>query len=127
VTLGVGVHGQPVERALGGQDGASGDRIPLVLSILPAALLFGWARFVSGSVWPAAIAHAAWNSVIQGAFDPSTKGHGSAHTTNAWVGESGILVAAASVLVVAWLLRRPFPVLGAPGASSEGTLSLRRA
>ena len=101
--------------------------VVFVLSILPAALLFGWARFVSGSVWPAAIAHAAWNSVIQGAFDPSTKGHGSAHTTNAWVGESGILVAAASVVVVAWLLRKPFPVLGAPRAESEGTLSLRDA
>lgn len=101
--------------------------VVFVLSILPAAFLFGWARFVSGSVWPAAIAHAAWNSIIQGVFDPCTKGHGSAHTTNAWVGESGVLVAVASVVVVAALLRRPFPVLRAPGRDSERTLSLRDA
>ena len=88
--------------------------VVFVASVIPAAYLFGWARLVTGSVWPAAIAHAAWNSVIQGAFDVSTVGASSSTTTNVWVGESGLLVAGLSV-VGAWLvLRKPYVVLARP-------------
>ena len=55
--------------------------------IIPVGLLlFRW-RMTSGSVWPAVIAHASWNVLIQGVFDPFTTG------TRAllWTGESGLL------------------------------------
>lgn len=85
-----------------------------VVSIVPAAYLFGWARLVTGSVWPAAIAHAAWNSIIQGAFDRATA------ETNIWTGESGVLVATISV-VAAWaIIRKPFEVRSRPRDPSEG-------
>ena len=53
------------------------------------SFVFARLRLVTGSVWPAIILHAAWNSVIQVAFDPATTGAGA----SLWVGESGILVA----------------------------------
>ncbi len=79
-----------------------------VLAIIPEAAVFARVRLASGSVWPAVIAHAAWNSIIQGAFDPSTMGGGASQTTNVWVGEGGILVAATSWIVAALLLRGPW-------------------
>ena len=45
----------------------------------------------TGSIWPAIVLHAAWNSVIQGPFDGATTGSG----TTLWVGGSGILTARA--------------------------------
>ena len=58
-----------------------------VAAITPVGLLFARWRMASGSVWPAVIAHASWNVVIQGVFDRSTTGAESA----LWIGESGIL------------------------------------
>ncbi len=52
-------------------------------------------RVGTGSVWPAVALHAAWNSIIQGAFDASTPERG------IWVGEAGLLTGAACALV-AW-------------------------
>ena len=53
------------------------------------SFVFARLRLATGSVWPAIILHAAWNSVIQVVFDPASTGAGAA----LWVGESGILVA----------------------------------
>lgn len=79
-----------------------------VLSVVGIGFVISWTRLSTGSVWPAVVLHGAWNAVIQGAFDTSTKG------SSIWVGESGILVAAA-VLAVAWLLaRRPYGARRAP-------------
>lgn len=61
-----------------------------ILTILPVALLYFRWRMASGSLWPTVIAHGAWNIVIQGVFDASSRGDGA--TT--WVGESGVLTAA---------------------------------
>jgi membrane protease YdiL (CAAX protease family) len=96
-----------------------------LVSIMPAAYLIGWSRLATGSVWPAAVAHAVWNAVIQGAFDASTTGSSSAHATNIWIGESGLLVAGMSVIVTAIVLRIRFPVLPRPGAEPIAELSLR--
>jgi membrane protease YdiL (CAAX protease family) len=84
--------------------------VPLVLAgvyaagpspLLSAVLLmvgitsFGYViarmRLDTGSIWPAIVLHAAWNSVILRGFDPVTAG------TEAmlWVGESGILTSLA--------------------------------
>lgn len=81
-------------------------------SIIPAGYVAARIRLQSGSVWPAVAFHAAWNSIIQGAFDGSTAGGSSTQTTSVWIGESGLLVVATSILVALilsrghWLVRR---------------------
>lgn len=69
--------------------------------LLAVALTVLWSTwtFVSGSIWPAILGHAAWNAVIQGPFDAFSHGP----LASALVGESGVLVVAAAVLVVAVL------------------------
>jgi hypothetical protein len=75
-------------------------------SILADNHVVPYLRLTSGSVWPAVIAHASWNALIQGVFDASTQGAG------IWLGESGILVAivAASLVLVhvrgTWTIKR---------------------
>jgi len=72
-------------------------------------------RLETGSVWPAVALHAAWNAVIQTAFDPASTGP----LATLWVGESGILVALTMVVAAAgcsygrWTIRR------APGERPE--------
>lgn len=64
------------------------------------SVVFGRLRLATGSVWPAIVLHASWNSVIQGAFDRTTTGEPAA----LWVGESGVFVAlalAAAALIAA--------------------------
>jgi membrane protease YdiL (CAAX protease family) len=53
------------------------------------SFVFARLRLETGSVWPAIGLHAAWNSIIQAAFDPASAGA----TATLWVGESGIVVA----------------------------------
>jgi membrane protease YdiL (CAAX protease family) len=53
------------------------------------SFVFARLRLETGSVWPAIVLHAAWNGIIQAAFDPASSGE----TATLWVGESGILVA----------------------------------
>lgn len=87
-----------------------------------AALVFGvavtavgsvasWSRLATGSVWPAVLLHASWNSVIQGTFDEVTAGVGPRSAETLWVGESGLLVAAAAV-VAAVVVARARPSSG---------------
>lgn len=105
--------------------------VPLILAGMYAsshrpllsALLFGvtvfsvgsvasWSRLATGTIWPAVLLHATWNSVIQGGFDAVTVGEGPTSAVNLWVGESGLLVAIASLavaLVVSTTMRRANP------------------
>ena len=85
----------------------------IMVSITSFGYVIARMRLETGSIWPAIVLHAAWNSVIQGPFDEAATGTGA----TLWVGESGILTAL--VLVVAaivlsrgrWnFLRRPAPV-----------------
>jgi uncharacterized protein len=79
------------------------------------SFVFARLRLETGSVWPAVALHAAWNAVIQTAFDPASTGE----VVSLWVGEAGILVALTMVVVAAafsygrWTIRR------APGARAE--------
>ena len=59
------------------------------------SFVFARLRLATGSVWPAITLHAAWNSVIQVAFDPAGTGAGA----TLWVGESGILVALVMIVM----------------------------
>ena len=80
----------------------------LMVTITSLGYVIGRMRLETGSVWPAIVVHAAWNSIIVGAFDSATTGAGA----SLWVGESGVLTA--FTLVVAaflfsrgrWTLRR---------------------
>jgi len=67
--------------------------------VIPIGCYMARQRLETGSVWPAIVFHAVWNDVIGLAFGASTDKEG------IWLGESGILVAAASVLVLVPLLR----------------------
>jgi uncharacterized protein len=60
------------------------------------SFVFAKLRLETGSVWPAITLHAAWNAIIQAAFDPASGGP----TAALWTGESGILVVI-SVTIVA--------------------------
>ena len=87
-----------------------------LVSVVSIGFVISWLRLSTGSVWPAVVLHAAWNATILGAFDTSTKG------SSIWVGESGVLVAAAA-LGAAWLLaRRPYDARRAPGAEPFATV-----
>lgn len=73
--------------------------------LIVATFAFGsylaWLRLSTGSVWPCVIAHAAWNSMINGGFTLATHNP----TANMWIGENGILVAL-TLVIAALLLKR---------------------
>jgi membrane protease YdiL (CAAX protease family) len=83
-------------------------------------------RLASGSVWPAVFFHGAWNAIIQGAFNRYTAGGGSSHGTAIWTGESGILVATASLLVTFVLvLRQRLPIRRTTGGEPGELVRVR--
>jgi uncharacterized protein len=90
-----------------------------VLAILPDTYIHAQARLASGSLWPAVIAHSTWNSVIQGAFDASTRGGGSGATTSIWIGESGLLVITFAYAVTFLILPRTWTMRLAPSDEGE--------
>lgn len=51
-------------------------------------------RLTTGSLWPSILLHAAWNGLILEIFDAFTKGA----DTSIWTGESGLLVACATII-----------------------------
>ena len=65
------------------------------IMVIGNALVGGVLRLRSGSVWPAIVLHAAWNSIIQNPFDRSSVGP----DVTLWVGESGVLVAVTTLIV----------------------------
>jgi uncharacterized protein len=87
--------------------------VVIMVSITSFGYVIARMRLETGSIWPAIVLHAAWNSIIQGPFDGNTTGTGA----TLWVGESGILTALALVVAAfvlsrgGWtFLRRPAPV-----------------
>jgi CAAX protease family protein len=74
-----------------------------LVNIVAFAFLSARLRLGSGSVWPAVVLHASWNAIIQTVFDASTA---AGDKSSFWIGESGVLVTAANVLWVLFLVRR---------------------
>jgi membrane protease YdiL (CAAX protease family) len=78
--------------------------------------VLGRLRLDSGNVWPAAVLHIVWNTVIQTGFDPVTGGDDKA----LWTGETGILTVLTLVAVAVAYRQvpprasRPFEVVAAP-------------
>ena len=64
-------------------------------------------RLETGSVWPAVVLHAAWDTVILSAFDKVTTGA----DATLWVGESGIVTALVLVAAAVILSRGKWTVI----------------
>jgi len=100
-----GVYHVPI--ILSGQYGPAGSSGwtavgPFMVGIVAAAYTFAAVRLVSGSVWPAVVLHAVYNSVMQDGFDRAFHGAGG------WLGEAGLLTVAVEVLLATgvWLWYR---------------------
>lgn len=74
-----------------------------LLDITAMGCVIAWLRLSSGSLWPCIWAHGAWNAVILGPFNGSTRGG------DAWVGEGGLLTAC-TVVAIAIALYRLYPI-----------------
>jgi membrane protease YdiL (CAAX protease family) len=87
---------------------AQGNRavvVPLFLATLTAAgVCYGYLRLTTGSVWPAALAHATFNIAWE-RLDAFT-GTGSPLLLEYLAGESGVLTLGALTVVALWLGRR---------------------
>lgn len=97
------------------------------VSIIASSYVYARVRLASGSVWPAVLLHASWNSVIQGSFDAFVPGHDASHAGSVWVGESGVLVVLVEVLAALALTYGTFRVLrhrGDPRATSGSLRTL---
>lgn len=95
------------------------------VGMLAVSYVFARVRLASGSVWPAVLFHSSWNSIIQGTFDGFVPGHDASHAGNIWVGESGILVVIAQLVLVVLLTWRAFPVRRFPADPDERSGSIR--
>jgi membrane protease YdiL (CAAX protease family) len=73
----------------------------LMIATVSLGSVLAWMRLGTGSIWPCIVAHAAWNAIINGAFDLATQGPAATF----WTGESGFLVML--VLLLAMLVMRP--------------------
>ncbi|HZI92627.1 MAG TPA: CPBP family intramembrane glutamic endopeptidase [Patescibacteria group bacterium] len=80
-----------------------------IVDVAVFSYFIAWLRLTTGSVWPAVVAHGAWNAIIQGAFDASTTG------TSLWVGESGILIILVGLALVSQIVRGRWPARRTPG------------
>lgn len=96
-----------------------------MVSITSFAYVIGRMRLETGSVWPAVVLHAAWDTVILSAFDRATTGA----DATLWVGESGILTAITLILAAIifscgqWNIIRTLPKRGEDRCSAGGHLS----
>ena len=90
--------------------------VMFLIPVIAMTYFISWLRLRTGSVWPAIVFHASWNSVIQGVFDRSTA------STSIWLGESGILVAVINIVVVIILVRGTWPVKHSPDDESDETV-----
>ena len=88
-----------------------------LVSVVSFSYLLAWSRLQSGSVWPAIIAHASWNAVIQSAFGASTSGGA------IWIGESGVLVAAVIVVTTALIVRGRWVIRRTPDDTRNADLA----
>jgi len=70
-----------------------------------SGVFFGYLRLTSKSVWPAALAHGAFNS-FWSTFAALTIAVTSAEVLEYWAGESGVITLVEVALLGAWLIYR---------------------
>jgi membrane protease YdiL (CAAX protease family) len=83
------------------------------LMVLALSFLMAWITLLSGSLWPAALLHAAHNLFVQSIFDYATF---ETKRVDWLTGEFGVGIAL-TIAVAAWLLTRSKPVDALAGAS----------
>jgi uncharacterized protein len=93
-----------------------------MVSITSFGYVIARLRLETGSIWPAIILHASWNSIIQGPFDGATTGAEAA----VWVGESGILTALTLVVAAFIFSRGRWMILRQPSKRDKSPLNERR-
>lgn len=88
---------------------ASGERwtvvILFLLTLTMAGVFYGYLRLTSNSVWPAALAHGAFNMFLS-TFTAITVAVGSADVLEYWAGESGVITLVIVALVAGWMIYR---------------------
>jgi uncharacterized protein len=79
--------------------------VPVAMAVITlAGVFYAWLRLTSGSIWPVAFAHSAFNTVF-GSMTAAAAA--SSPAALAYVaGEGGVVTLAAIALVAWWLLRR---------------------
>ena len=82
---------------------------------ISVSFVFARLRLTTGSIWPAITPHAAWNSIIQVAFDQASTGPGA----TLWVGESGILVMLSTIAAAVVFTRGRWTVRRFPKVSQD--------
>jgi len=82
-----------------------------VVTVVSLAFVIARVRLETGSIWPAVVLHASWNSVIQNAFDHASAGPGA----GIWLGEGGALVAGVAVIATTLAWRGRWTTLRSPG------------
>jgi membrane protease YdiL (CAAX protease family) len=122
----------PVVFGAGYAAGPSPTASAFLLVVLATAfgVVFARLRLQTGSVWPAIVLHAAWNSIIQSAFDAARTGGDGSRLHDAaswWVGESGVLAVIAMIIAAIvfsqgrWAIRKRPEVRHTTGvASADG-------
>lgn len=107
---------------LSGQYTAGSSRLAsavlFMITVVAASVIMARVQWRTGSVWHACVYHAAWNATIQGVFDQSTELTDAAEV---WVGESGLLVVAAELVlaVILWLALGPWRLRRHPQLEPE--------
>lgn len=121
----------PVVLGAGYAAGPSPAASAVLLVVLATAFGFVFARLrlETGSVWPAIILHAAWNSIIQSAFDAARTGGDRSNLRDDaswWVGESGVLTVIALIIAAVvfsqgrWTIRREPEVRPGDAVAGKG-------
>lgn len=113
----------PIVVGAGYAAGPSPSASALLLVILATAfgVVFARLRLQTGSIWPPIVLHAAWNSIIQSAFDAARTGGDSSRLHDRaswWVGESGVLTVTAMIIAAVVSSRGRWATRRRPEASS---------
>jgi membrane protease YdiL (CAAX protease family) len=91
----------------------------LIVALATAfGFVFARLRLATGSIWPPITLHAAWNSIIQAAFDAARSGRDSASLhddASWWVGESGVLTVTAMIIAAVVVSRGRWTICREPG------------
>jgi membrane protease YdiL (CAAX protease family) len=87
--------------------------------VMLSAIVVGWLRLRSGSVWPSAVVHATHNAAIQMFFDRITAPR--AHTAY-FIGEFGCAILL-PLAVMAWYCMRDLRTIETPGVAGAAVVS----